>query len=86
MSPLEWIGLGSFNSLWFSALVSKVPIFLAFEAHDCRQVLVTLKVFTGMTTIPIVMSIGVIGPESTIGVVAMRVMIVAPAEVTSRLV
>ena len=98
MSLLEWIGLGSINSLWFSAPISIVSSLLAFVARDSGHVPGVLKLLTWLTIVPIVisitmavvvtivMSIGVIGSESTIGGVTMRVMVITPAEVASRLV
>ena len=98
MPLLEWIGLGSINSLWFCAPISIVSILLAFVAHDRGHVPSVLKMLTWLTIVPIVisitmaivvtivMSIGVVGSESTIGGVTMRVLVIAPAEVASRLV
>ena len=83
MSLLEWIGLGSINSLGFSAPVSIVSNLLAFVARDSGHVSGVLKLLTGLTIVPIVisitmaivvtivMSIGVVGSESTIGGVTM---------------
>ena len=98
MSLLEWIGLGSINSLLFCAPISIVSSLLAFVACDSGHVSGVLKLLTGLTIVPIVisitmavvvtivMSIGVSGSKSTIVGVTMGVMVVAPVEVASRLV
>ena len=98
MSLLERVGLGSFIDLLFRAPISIVSSLLAFVACDSGHVPGVLKLFTGLTIVPIVisitmavvvtieMSIGVSGSKSTIVGVTMGVMAVAPVQVASRLV
>jgi hypothetical protein len=83
---LKWIGLGKLNRLVFWAAGGIMTSLLALEIGDVREVLLGFCVVAMLAIVPIVMTTGVISPESSIVLMAIEVTTIPFAEMAPMLV
>jgi hypothetical protein len=83
---LKWIGLGKLNGLVFWAAGGIMTSLLALKIGDVREVLLGFCVVAMLAIVSIVVTTGVISPESSIVLMAIEVTTIPFAEMAPMLV